>query len=100
MKPIITRQFLSDIGVTISDEEYALLEEHFETTLHERVISEVVEELTPEQAEELVRLRSGDEDTLYAWLQQEVPQMADIVSDEIDILLGEIAEQADALNAA
>ena len=100
MKPIITKQFLSDIGVTLNEADYQSLEAHFETTLHDRVIEEVVAELTPEQAEELVRLRSGDDDTLYTWLQQEVPQMADIVTDEVDILLGEIAEQADDLGTA
>ncbi len=99
MKPIITKQFLSDIGVTMSDEDAASLEEHFETTLHDRVVEEVVAGMTPDQTEELMRLRSSDDDTLYDWLRQTVPDMADIVTDEIDILLGEIAEQADGLGA-
>ena len=91
----LTRQFLTDLGIELDDEHYAVLAEHFDTTLHDRVVDEVVAELTPEQAHQLAELQAGSDDQLYAWLQQHVPDLSDIISDEIEILLGEIAEDSD-----
>ena len=61
------------------------------------MIAEIVEELTPEQAEELATLQGGDEATIQQWLTENVQDLADIVADEVDILLGEIAENSEAI---
>jgi len=95
---VLTRQFLQELGIELNDTDYQALAEHFDTTLHERVIKELVEELTPEQASRLAELKSSDDDMLQQWLIANVPDLSDIVSDEIDILLGEIAENTDALD--
>jgi hypothetical protein len=94
---LLTRDFLTDLGIQLDDANYQALSEHFETTLHERVIAEIVEELTPEQAEELANLQQGDEATVQQWLTENVQDLADIVADEVDILLGEIAENSEAI---
>jgi hypothetical protein len=83
----------------LDDRDYQLLEEHFETTLRTRVIEEIVEELSPEQAHELATMQNENDDRLLAWLHVNVLDFGDIVSDEVDILLGELAEHSEAFNS-
>ena len=97
--PLLTRDFLLEIGLELDDETFAALAEHTETTLHERVIKEIVEELDPEQAEELTALQNSDDETLQQWLVDNVPDLQDIIADEVDILLGEIAENSEAIQS-
>lgn len=92
---LLTKKFLQSLGIQLSDSDYETLSGHFETTLHSRIINEVVEELTLEQAEELAHLQQIDSDTIDIWLQNNVPSLNEIVSDEVDILLGELAESAE-----
>lgn len=94
--PLLTRQILTDLGVHIDDASYAMLAEHFDSTLQERVIEEIITELSVEQAEELATLRDqNDDQALLAWLSTNVPDFAEIVTDEVDILLGEIAQDSE-----
>lgn len=94
---VITKAFIQELGLELDDATFASLAEHADTTLHERIINEVVEELTPEQAEELASLQEADDETLQQWLVNNVPDLQEIVADEVDILLGEIAEGSDTL---
>lgn len=96
--PLLSRQILENLGINLTDEDYQSLAGHFETTLDERVINEIVLELSPEQATELAALQQSSDEEVLAWLQANVPDANEIVSDEIDILLGEIAENSEALN--
>jgi len=95
---LLDRTVLNDLGIEMSDQDYELLAEHFETTLRTRVIGEIVEELTPEQAQQLADMQNASDDELLAWLQANVPDFKDIVSDEVDILLGELAENSESFN--
>lgn len=95
---LLDRTILNDLGIEMSDQDYELLAEHFETTLRTRVIGEIVEELTPEQAQQLADMQNASDDELLAWLQANVPDFKDIVSDEVDILLGELAENSESFN--
>ena len=92
---LLSREFLEELGINLDEENYQALSSHFESTLHERVINEVLQEITPEQATELASLQSSDDATIQQWLTTNVPDLQDIVSDEIDILLGEIAENSE-----
>ena len=40
-------------------------------------------------------MRDAGDSEIVQWLQTNVPDFADIVSDEVDILLGEIAENSE-----
>ena len=91
--PILSRSLLADLGINLSDEDYQSLADHFESTLEERVINEIVLELSPEQAEELSHMQEASDDQIVDWVR------ANIVSDEIDILLGELAEDSEKLAA-
>ncbi|NCU38097.1 hypothetical protein EOL96_03530 [Candidatus Saccharibacteria bacterium] len=94
---ILTKELLENLGIVLSEQDYALLADHFETTLHDRVINEIAMELSPEKAHELASMQNTSEDELLVWLQTNVTDLAEIVSDEVDILLGEIAESSEAL---
>lgn len=96
-KPLLSKQFLADLGIELHEESYELLAEHFETTLQDRVLDEIVAELSPEQAAELAQMRDAGDEKIYTWLRETVAELSDIISDEVDILLGEIAEGSEAI---
>ena len=92
---LLNKQFLSDIGVAIDDQTYEALSEHYADTLHERVIAEITNELDEQALIELETLKDASPDQLQQWLQANVPQLDEIVQDEMAILLGEMAEGAE-----
>jgi hypothetical protein len=94
---LLSKQFLSDIGVAIDDHAYEALSEHYAGTLHERVITEITNELDEDALSELSTLREGSPEQLQQWLQINVPQLDEIVQDETAILLGELAENAESI---
>lgn len=94
---LLSRSFLDSIGVKIDDANYELLSSHFEQVLEKRVIDEIVSELTPEEAEQLATLEQESDQTVLDWLISNVPTFPAIIADEIDILLGEIATNADSI---
>lgn len=94
---ILSRTFLTDLGIELNEADYQALSDHFDTTLHQRVVDEIIDELMPEQADELAALQGHDDTEIQAWLTANVPDLAEIVSDEVYILLGEIAEHSDAI---
>jgi hypothetical protein len=96
---LLSKQLLNELGIQLDEHDYELLADHFETTLRERVIGEIVEELSPEQAQELASLDGASDEQLLAWLQANVLDFGDIVSDEVDILLGELAENSEAFSS-
>ena len=95
---LLSPTLLENLGINLSEEHYQALAEHFETTLNERVINEIVLELSPEQAEQLSQLQQAGDEEILTWLKANVPDIADIVADEVDILLGEIAENSEAIS--
>jgi hypothetical protein len=94
---VLSRTILEDMGINLDDATYAALSAHFEATLEERVVQEVIQELSPEQAAKLAEFKEANDEQMYQWLVQNVPSLPQIVSDEIDILLGEIAENAESI---
>jgi hypothetical protein len=97
---LLDRSLLQNLGIELSDQDFASLEEHFDSTLRDRVIHEITEEITTEQAQQLATMQGAGEEQLQAWLTANVPNLNEIVSDEIDILLGELAENSDAFNGS
>ena len=93
---ILTRDFLKSIGVDVdvSDEVYQKLADSFEETLYQRVVDEIILELDSEKAAELSELAEADDALVQQWLSQNVEDLEEIVTDELEILLGDIAEGA------
>lgn len=95
---LLTPNLLTELGINLSDQDYSLLANHFETTLNERVINEIVLGLTTDQARGLADLENASDEEILTWLKGNVPDIADIVADEIDILLGEVADNSEAIS--
>ncbi|HEU0266852.1 MAG TPA: hypothetical protein VFQ70_04455 [Candidatus Saccharimonadaceae bacterium] len=96
---LLDRTLLDELGIKLQENDYSLFDEHFETTLRNRVVTEIVAELKPDQARQLAAF-TGDDAQLLPWVRQNVPDFAQIVSDEVDILLGELAENSDAISSS
>lgn len=64
-------------------------------TLEERVGTEITENLTDEQLEHLITLQdAGNDEKIGTWLKQNIPELDDIIQDEIEILLSELSEDS------
>ena len=94
---ILTQEFLHSIGVNLSDEDFSSLSEHYEQELDNRVVNEIVQELTESQLEHLAMMQNAGDDALQNWLKTTVQDLPAIIEDEVAILLGEIAENSDKL---
>lgn len=95
MNGLLNKQFLQDIGLTLDNQTYETLSEHYEETLNERVIKEIVDELDEKQLEELHSLANQDDSIINQWLASNIPKLDEIIEDEIAILLGEITESSE-----
>lgn len=89
----ITQSTLETLGIDLSDQDIDALLEDLNETLQERVGTEITQSLNEDQLKELVSIQeSASEEEMGAWLEKNVPDMKQIVQNEIDILIGEIVE--------
>ena len=96
MQPIITKDLLVAAGVIVKPEDEQKLIDHLNEMLEDRVGVEVVESLDDTQLDELATLQEADDQTaIQSWMEKNVPELEDIVKDEVDVLLGEVAKDAD-----
>ena len=87
---------LHAIGITLEPDKEAELLAKLQQTLEERIGEAIIELLSPEQAAELEKLvDKGDEAEISTWIAANIPDYAEIVQDEYDILMGEVAQNAD-----
>lgn len=94
----ITPSLLADMNVTIPDDISEDMIDHLNETLRERIGMEVVTSLSEDKLiEYLALMEENNAKIMQNWLQKNVPEIKEIVSDEIDILLGEIATQKQAV---
>lgn len=94
----ITEQTLEDLDIKLSDEAKQQLLDHFNETLQTRVGAEITDSLEDGQLEQLLTLQQeGDQSKIAQWLRQNIPDLNEIVQDEIDILIGELVDNADTI---
>lgn len=99
MNPIITRDILEQAGIDLSGQDIDALLTHLNQTLEERVGAEVTSSLDDNQIQQLLDIQDSATDQEVAdWLNKNVPELQQITQDEIDILLGELAENSDEIN--
>lgn len=92
----IDQNLLKAIGVNLPEDQLAKFTGHVIQTLEERVGIAIMELLDDEEAAELIALNeAGDETAVAAWLEENLPEYKEVIQDEFDILMGEIAENAD-----
>ena len=91
----ITLEDLQSIGINPQTEQVETTLSDLNNTLDVRIGVEITEALTDEQLDEMMRIQqSGDQDALANWMTANIPELSEIVSDERDILLGELAYKA------
>jgi hypothetical protein len=91
----LTKEFLESIGIQLDDATFVAFAEHFDTTLKDRIITDIIDELDDEKLIQLEQLKNSDGSQLWHWVQTNVTDLSDIIQEEVDILLGELAENAD-----
>lgn len=94
MDVLLNKEFLNELGVTLDESAYATFSEHYEGHLRERVVDEITSELNETQLTELHSFDTKSDEELQAWLKANVPQLKEIIEDEVAILLGDIAEDS------
>jgi hypothetical protein len=93
---VLDKEILASLGINLDDEKTEALIKMFEEQLQERVGAEIFEALDDDHAKELVTIQeSGDESSIAAYIEQNIPDFRSIVEDETDILLGELADNAE-----
>ena len=95
---IITSDTLEEYGISISPEEQPTLLDHLNETLSERIGAEVTEQLDDDQLAELLVIQEGSGKNMNAWLSERIPDLREIIQDEVDILIGELAENANSIS--
>ncbi len=101
MTQFITLELLEQAGIDLANEDVDTLVDHLNQTLEERVGAEVVASLDDDKLKELSDLQEdGSDEQLVEWMTDNVPQLSDITKDEIDIIIGELSESSDDINAA
>lgn len=95
----ITQSTLDALGIDLSGQDLDALLVHLNDTLQERVGTEIADSLDDEQLKTLLDLQeTASEEALGEWLEKTVPDFQQLVQDEIDIILGELAENSDDIN--
>ena len=94
---ILTQTFLRSLNINLDDQTFHAFDEHFETTLENRVIESILDELNEQQLDELSKLREQADEQLQTWLQSNIPNLSEIIQDEVDILLGDIVQDSEKL---
>lgn len=101
MQDYITEESLKNIGVNLEGKDVQSLLTHLNDTVEERIGAELTEALNDEQLEQLVKLQeTASDEEVGKWLQANVEDFDQIIADEIDIVLGELAESSDGINEA
>jgi (p)ppGpp synthase/HD superfamily hydrolase len=99
--PIITPELVALAGINIPDEQIEAFLDYTNEQLEERIGSAVVELLDDNQLQTLLQLQeSASEETIHEWIRENVREFDQVVQDEISILLADIADDKDVINAA
>jgi hypothetical protein len=97
--PLITPELIAEFGISLDGQDAESFIKHLNDTLDERVGAEVIESLDDEQLAVLANLQeNATDEEVEKWMLENVPDIEQIAQNEIDILLGEVAEQSDAVN--
>lgn len=98
---VITEEILTSVGINLEGQDVNSLLTHLNDTLDERVGKEVTNSLDDDKLAELLKLQeTATDDEVGTWLTANVPELQQITQDEVDILLGELAENIGTINAA
>lgn len=88
-------KLLQSLAVDMDEEQKKVFSKHVQDQLEQRVSEAIAELLNDEQQEQYLKLsETGSDEEIVAWLEKNLPDYKDVISDEVDILLGDIAENS------
>lgn len=98
---IVTKAQLNSIGINLPEDQMQALIQHVEDTINSQIGEEIVESLDDEQLKELVQMQDNDvpAEEIDAWIRERVPEYDEIIEDNVAIVLGELADNSDAIQA-
>lgn len=95
----IEESVLVEMGINLKENEMIAFLERINNELNDRVGTELLEELSIEKIDEYnVFAQTADPMQIGQWLYDEIPEFNEIIQDEIDIMLGDIAEDVEGIN--
>lgn len=87
----LTKEDLKEAGIVSPEGQSDEFIRHINVALGERIGAEIESSLTDEEVEEMLEVQNaGDEDALQAWIASHVPELVEIVQDEIEGILSEL----------
>ena len=96
MQNHITPDNLRNLGVELDNEALQKLADELSEIVDERVGTEIIASLTPEDSQTLPDMEGkATDDELAEWIVQHVPDYEEIINDHRDIVLGDFAETSD-----
>lgn len=98
---IVTKAQLNSIGINLPEDQMQTLIQHVEDTINSQIGEEIVESLDDDQLKELVQMQDNDApaEEIDAWIRARVPEYDEIIEDNVAIVLGELADNSDAIQA-
>lgn len=98
---IVTKAQLNSIGINLPEDQMQALIQHVEDTINSQIGEEIVESLDDEQLKELVQMQDNDvpAEEIDAWIRERVPEYDEIIEDNVTIVLGELVENSDVIQA-
>ena len=98
---IVTKAQLNSIGINLPEDQMQALIQHVEDTINSQIGEEIVESLDNEQLKELVQMQDNDvpAEEIDAWIRERIPEYDEIIGDNVAIVLGELANNSDAIQA-
>lgn len=99
MQDYITEDMLKTLNINLVEQDVSSLLAHLNETLEERVGAEITESLDENALKTLLDMQeTASDDEIGEWMRANVPEFEQIVKDETDILLGELADSSDDIN--
>jgi len=96
MQEFITKESLLAAGIDLEGQDVESLLIEVNATLEERVGSEITESLNEAQLKTLIDMQEkATDEEIGEWLSKNVPEFEQIVQEEIDTILDELADSQD-----
>ncbi len=88
----IDENTLAAHGIRIPEDDKETFMQHLQAQVEEQVGLAVIEKLNDEDAKQLLELTNGaSQDEASVWLQQHMPNYEQVVQQEVDTILNDVA---------
>ena len=89
----ITKESIESLGLDFGNQDLDALVEQINAKLNKLISDEITEELDSQSYNILLEMgKTANKDEIFTWLKQNIPEFDQIVQDNIDIVLGDLAD--------